>query len=187
MTGLLEVLAHIKISVIGRYMAYFVCYMEKRISFLKKRNLQTGKTELMANSKIIVSLKVRRGLIMKLVKRWLSAGILVFTFFVMGVTISPSVSSAEDIWFYSQSNWSYYLISETIKDRGNKHPQYTVQVKKVIGGKYMGDFELLGFAYENGTLISYVFHRYNMRWEYPGRVSEDPYTSAAWRAMQPYL
>ena len=124
---------------------------------------------------------------MKFVKKWFSAGILVFTFFVVGATISPSVSSAEDVWFYSNDeSWSYYLDTDHLR-RYDTFPQYTVVVKKVINGKFQGDFEILGFSSENDTLMCYTYNRMNGRWEYPRRVSTDPYTSAAWRAMQPYL
>ena len=122
---------------------------------------------------------------MKLVKKWLSFGILVFTFLVVGATISPSVSSAEDVWFYSDGSWSFYLCSETINDRGNEQPKYTVQVKKVFNGTYQGDFEFLGFTSDGS--YCYWYNRMNGRWEGSQRVSASPYTSAAWRAMQPYL
>ena len=123
-----------------------------------------------------------------MIKKLLSIGILVLTFF-LSTSISPSVSSAEDVWFYTHHGWESYIVTDTIKNIEDRHPQYTVFVKHVRNGKCEGTFEILGFAYENGTLISYVFNRYKMSWdwEYPGRVSEDPYTSAAWRAMQPYL
>ena len=124
---------------------------------------------------------------MNMFKKLLSTGILALTFFVLSSAIAPSISSAEDVWFYSTERWAYYISTETIRNHGDRHPQYTVTVKKVNLGSIYGDFEILGFAHKNDTIISYVYNRYKQKWDYAGQVAKDPYLSAAWQAMQPYL
>ena len=124
---------------------------------------------------------------MKEVKRLFLAGFLAFTFAVLGATLSPSTSSAEDVWFYSDGEWAFYLNTNTVKDRGNKVPRYTVNVKKVISGKFQGDFEILGFTSKNGKIYCAIFSRYNMKWEYESPIDNDPYSTAAWNALRPYI
>lgn len=122
---------------------------------------------------------------MRCIRRLFSAGILVFVFFVLGATLTPSISSAEDVWVYSRDNFEYYLSTETIKNT-NKHPPYTCTVKKIYNGKY-DNFDILGFANENDIIIGYSFWRSHGTWDCIGKVSNDPYFSAVWQAMKPYL
>ena len=117
--------------------------------------------------------------------RCFSAFFLAVTFWAIGTTIEPSVSSAEDVWVYSRGGYEYYLSTKSIKVR-NEHPTYTCNVKVVYNGQYH-DFQVLGFASENDIIVGYSFGRSDGKWEYHDKVSKDPYFSAVWNAMKPYL
>ena len=117
----------------------------------------------------------------------------VFVFMVLGATLSPSTSSAEDVWIYSQGEYSYYLQTDTISKRNsrppytyNNYPPYSCSVKYVYNGKY-DNFQIYGFANENNTIIGYSYSRSHGDWENNGRASDDPFYNALWNALRQYI
>lgn len=117
----------------------------------------------------------------------------VFVFMVLATTLSPSTSSAEDVWFYSQGELSYYLQTDNISKRSSKppytynnYPPYSCCVKYVYNGQY-DNFQIYGFANENNTIIGYSFSRSHGDWTNIGRASDDPFYNALWNALRQYI
>lgn len=118
---------------------------------------------------------------MRCITRLFSAGILAFAFFVLGATVTPSISSAEDVWVMSRDGFDHYMNTDTIKkgDRG-----YQVNVKLVTNGKFH-NFRILNFFKENDMyMMMEEFDRTNGQWT----VSSDNELGAPlWKAMKPYM
>ena len=118
---------------------------------------------------------------MKFVKRWLSAGVLVLTFFVMGATISPSVSSAEDVWVMSRGGFDHYMNTDTIQKSDGG---YLVNVKLVTNGAFH-NFRILKFFSVNDSFMQMEeFDRTNGKWIVS---SDDELGAPLWKAMKPYM
>lgn len=104
---------------------------------------------------------------------------------MLGVILSPSTSSVEDVWFYSQGEFSYYLQTDTISKR-NSRPPYSCCIKYVYNGEY-DNFQIYGFANENNTIIGYGYSRSHGDWTNTGRASDDPFYNALWNALRKYI
>ena len=131
---------------------------------------------------------------MRGITRLFLASFLAFTFAILGATLSPSTSSAEDVWFNSNGEFSYYLDTNTIKRNPNSHPpytynnppMYTCSFKIVHHGKYE-NFQICGFAKENDKVIGYSFSRSMGDWSNEGSVINNPFYNALWNAMKKYI
>ena len=71
------------------------------------------------------------GIIM--LKELFSMYLLALAFFIFWETLSPSVSLAEDVWFYSYGPFDCYLVTEKIV-RGQGTINYFIIVNKTING-----------------------------------------------------
>ena len=100
--------------------------------------------------------------------------------------IVPSESSAEDVWIYSDGDFSYYLTTEKISV-DNVQPTYRGLVKVLHNGKY-DNFQNYGFELRNGVVVGYMYSRSNGYWDFAGPISSThPIFNAVWQAMKPYL
>lgn len=114
--------------------------------------------------------------------------VLIVSIFAGSVFIMPNVSSAEDVWCYSDGEFYFYLDSDTIKEIENDPNgiRYGVFEKMVYNNK-MHTFHSYGFAVFNDNLVCYSYNRFNGKWEYPCPIKEDSHLRAIWQAMKPYM
>ena len=107
--------------------------------------------------------------------------LLVFTLLSVSFFMSPSISSAEDVWIMSRDGFDHYMITDTIK-KGARG--YQVNVKIVYNGKY-DNFRILSFDSVNDLyMIMEEFTRYDGKWTVS---SDDELGEPLWNAMKPYM
>lgn len=114
--------------------------------------------------------------------------VLTASIFAGNVFIMPSVSSAEDVWCYSDGELSFYLASDTIKEIKDdlNGIRYSVSGRTVVNNK-QHNVHLYGFAVFNDNVVCYSFNRFNGKWEYPYPIKKDSNLRAIWQAMKPYM
>ena len=80
--------------------------------------------------------------------------VLIVSIFAGSVFIMPSVSYAEDVWCYSDGEFSFYLASDTIKEIKNDPNgiRYSVSGRTVIKNKQHNIY-LYGFAVFNDNVV----------------------------------
>jgi hypothetical protein len=118
----------------------------------------------------------------KLLKRM----ILMVSMLGMFLLSMPGVSSAEDVWCYSQNGYAYYLSSESVTTT-TYHPPYRGIVKMVREDTgTQRDVIIAGFANENDVIMAYVYGK-DGTWGSCGKVGTFPLLYAVWQAMTPYL
>ena len=96
---------------------------------------------------------------MRRITRLFLASFLVVTFAILGATLSPSISSAEDVWVYGNSDYNVYAVTESysgVWDAAN----FSINAKivypsgKIVSNKYSfiregGRFEYVWYCVVN--------------------------------------
>lgn len=118
---------------------------------------------------------------MRLLTRLFFASVLAFSFAVLGATVSPSVSSAEDVWVLSRDGFDNYMQSETIIEGGRG---YRVNVKVVHNGEFQGSRTLYFFKKSNMYMVMYESDELGDIGELS---SDDELGAPLWEAMKPYM
>jgi len=121
----------------------------------------------------------------KLLKRM----ILMVSMLGMILLSMPGVSSAEDVWCYSNGSFSYYLSSDTIS-----RVNYTGGITYAVDGVTVFDRDgslgrplMYGFSVPNDYMMAFIFDRSNGKWNH---ITDDEGLAnamAVWEAMKPYM
>ena len=115
--------------------------------------------------------------------------ILAVSFFIAGSLNLPGVSSAADVWCYSQDGRSFYLDSESINaETLPREMDYRASVKVVRESD--GSLEktvVYGFESQNDILVGAIFDKSAGRWGFPEYAREKPVLKAIWETMKPYM
>ena len=115
----------------------------------------------------------------------LMVSILAGSFFVV-----PSVSSAEDVWCYSNETISFYLDSDSVGNVNNAPNGITYRASGKAVFNDDGSFATIyvyGFAVPNDNIEGYSYGRSTGEWEYIGSIKKNSELRAVWQAMKPYL
>lgn len=116
--------------------------------------------------------------------------VLMVSFFMGSAIMIPNVSSAEDVWCYSNGTYSFYLDSDSVGELKNAPNgiSYGVSGKTVFdeNGSF-GTIIVYGFAVPNDSIEGYSYGRSTGKWEYIGGIKNNSELRAVWQAMKPYL
>lgn len=115
---------------------------------------------------------------------------LVASIFAGSVVVMPSVSSAEDVWCYSNDTMSFYLDSDSVGEVKNAPEgiSYGASGKMVLNkdGSFV-NIIIYGFAVPSDSVEGYSYWRVKGKWEYIGSIKKNAELRAVWEAMKPYM
>ena len=116
--------------------------------------------------------------------------VLVVSVFLGSTMMMPNVSSAEDVWCYSNDATSFYLDSDSVGNAKNAPNGITYSASGKVVSNEDGSFvniQIFGFAVPNDNVIGYSYWRSHGTWEYVGSIKKNSEMRAVWQAMKPYL
>ena len=116
--------------------------------------------------------------------------VLMISIFAASTFVMPSVSSAEDVWCYSNDIMSFYLDSDSVGETKNAPEGISYGASGKLVSNEDGSFVnivIYGFAVPNDNVEGYSYWRAKGKWEYIGSIKKNSELRAVWEAMKPYM